>query len=223
MLLKVALDYRPSPSSKGGEAAVPFAGAQDGLSGAQRPYNFWQWRSNRPYVSHIPLTRRIYRAWLIWHTSYWQFLVYMVIVLIVLELILSPFETLYSSYSGLVGYIGLSVEATLPIPQLMTNARSRSCKGIRLSLLASWILGDAMKMYWFFTSPTEIPWSFKLSGMFQGSCDLMLGIQYLFYGDGQVTAVQPPPWSYPAAKPHVSLLPVQPSSGRTSPFSEKAF
>ena len=54
VLLKVALDYRPSPSSKGGEAAVPFAGAQDGLSGAQRPYNFWQWRSNRPYVSHIP-------------------------------------------------------------------------------------------------------------------------------------------------------------------------
>lgn len=147
----------------------------------------------------------------------------MVIVLIVLELILSPFETLYSSYSGLVGYIGLSVEATLPIPQLMTNARSRSCKGIRLSLLASWILGDAMKMYWFFTSPTEIPWSFKLSGMFQGSCDLMLGIQYLFYGDGQVAAVQPPPWSYPSAKPHVPLFPVQPSSGRTSPFSEKAF
>lgn len=49
-LLKVALDYRPSPSSKGGEAATPFAGAQDGLSGAPRPYKFWQWRSSRPYV-----------------------------------------------------------------------------------------------------------------------------------------------------------------------------
>ena len=57
VLLKVALDYRPSPSSKGGEAAVPFASAHDGLSGAQRPYNFWQWRSHRPYVSY-PLLRR---------------------------------------------------------------------------------------------------------------------------------------------------------------------
>ena len=150
----------------------------------------------------------------------------MVIVLTVLELILSPFETLYWSYSGFIGYVGLSVEATLPIPQLITNARSRSCKGIRFSLLASWILGDAMKMYWFFTSPTEIPWSFKLCGMFQGGCDLMLGVQYLFYGDGQV-ATSPPPtpaWSNPVAKSHsIALFPAQTPEGRASPFSEKAF
>ena len=53
ILLKIALDHRPAPSSKGGEAALPFAGAhgtQDGLWGLQRPYNFWQWRSPKPYV-----------------------------------------------------------------------------------------------------------------------------------------------------------------------------
>jgi solute carrier family 66, member 2 len=53
VLLKVALDTRPPPSSKGGEAALPFAaaGAQDGLWGMERPYNFWQWRSPKPYVT----------------------------------------------------------------------------------------------------------------------------------------------------------------------------
>jgi solute carrier family 66, member 2 len=51
ILLKIALDYRPAPSSKGGDAAMPFAGSQDGLWGMQRPYNFWRWRSPRPYVS----------------------------------------------------------------------------------------------------------------------------------------------------------------------------
>jgi solute carrier family 66, member 2 len=56
LLLKIALDYRPAPSSKGGEAAVPFAGAQiEGSAGAgwwdmKRPYNLWQWRSPKPYV-----------------------------------------------------------------------------------------------------------------------------------------------------------------------------
>lgn len=53
ILLKIALDHRPAPSSKGGEAALPFTGAhgvQDGLGGLQRPYNFWQWRSPKPYV-----------------------------------------------------------------------------------------------------------------------------------------------------------------------------
>ena len=150
---------------------------------------------------------------------------YLFIVLTILELNLAPYEALYRSYSGFVGYAGLSIEATLPIPQLMTNARSRSCKGIRFSLLASWIIGDAMKMYWFFTSPTEIPWSFKLSGMFQGCCDLMLGVQYFFYGNGRVAAALPPPpsWSYPVAKSHPALFPVQSSDGRASPFSEKAF
>lgn len=50
VLLKVALEHRPAPSSKGGEAAIPFAGSRDGDLGASRPYNFWQWRSPKPYV-----------------------------------------------------------------------------------------------------------------------------------------------------------------------------
>lgn len=50
VLLKIALDHRPSPSTKGGEAGLPFAGAQEGILGGQRPYNFWQWRSPKPYV-----------------------------------------------------------------------------------------------------------------------------------------------------------------------------
>lgn len=88
-------------------------------------------------------------------------------------------------YSALLGYIGLSVEATLPLPQVFSNIRSRSCKGFRLSVLASWLAGDTMKMFWFFTSTTQIPWAFKLCGIFQAGCDAFLGIQYLMYGSGE--------------------------------------
>jgi solute carrier family 66, member 2 len=48
VLLKVALDHRPAPSSKGGEASIPFAGARDREFEIPRPYNFWQWRSHKP-------------------------------------------------------------------------------------------------------------------------------------------------------------------------------
>lgn len=48
LLLKIALDHRAPPASKGGEAALPFAGVQDGAWEAKRPYGFWQWRSPKP-------------------------------------------------------------------------------------------------------------------------------------------------------------------------------
>ncbi|KFY35462.1 hypothetical protein V494_05918 [Pseudogymnoascus sp. VKM F-4513 (FW-928)] len=163
ILLHVALENRPSPSSKGGEASQPFAGIKDGEFGHKRPYNFWQWRSPKPY---------------------WQFLLYLFIGLMTCELILAPFDSTYDFYSSTIGYLGLAIEATLPIPQILANNRTRSCKGFRLSVLASWIAGDAMKMLWFFTATTEIPWAFKFCGMFQACCDSFLGVQYLMYGAG---------------------------------------
>lgn len=106
-----------------------------------------------------------------------------------------PFAPVYETYSIIIGYIGLGVEAILPIPQILTNSRSRSCKGFRLSLLASWLIGDSMKMFWFFTATTEIPWAFKLGGMVQASCDAFLGIQYWMYGDKTPSDIKEHPLS----------------------------
>ncbi|KAI1098101.1 hypothetical protein F4804DRAFT_325678 [Jackrogersella minutella] len=203
ILLKIALDHRPPPSSKGGDAALPFAGAQDGFGGYQRPYNFWRWRSPRPY---------------------WQFLLSLFISLTILELLIAPFQSVYSGYSALIGYIGLSIEATLPIPQLLSNARSKSCKGFRFSILASWLVGDVMKMFWFFTSTTAIPWAFKLCGIFQAGCDFMIGVQYLMYGDQQPTIKTQQGWPYSGGKPHLAgpyNSGRQTPTGRRTPLTEK--
>lgn len=170
ILLKVALDNRPSPSTKGGEAALPFA-AQDGTSGWQRPYNFWQWRSPKPY---------------------WQFLLYFLAFLITCELLLSPLESIYPIYSEAIGYIGLLVEAILPLPQILTNARAGCIKGFRLSILASWLGGDFTKLTWFFTAKTPIPWPFKFCGILQTICDCTLGMQYLRYGSGGAVVKEHP-------------------------------
>ena len=90
-----------------------------------------------------------------------------------------------SLYTQIVGYVGLAVEAVLPLPQVFANQRARSCKGFRVSVLANWLIGDAMKMGYFFNSePGKVPWAFKLCGIFQACCDAGLGFQYWAYGDG---------------------------------------
>lgn len=109
---------------------------------------------------------------------------YFFAVLAACELVLGALPPVYTLYSSLIGVVGLSIEATLPLPQILANAQVRSCKGLRLSVLASWLIGDALKMFWFFTAKTEIPWVFKVAGIFQGSCDCFLGVQYFMYGDG---------------------------------------
>ncbi|GAB1314196.1 PQ loop repeat protein [Madurella fahalii] len=166
VLLKIALDNRPAPYSKGGDAATPFARVHE----TQRPFNFWQWRSPKPY---------------------WHFLLSLFVGLMVCELLLAPAASVYQSYSSMIGVIGLSVEAMLPVPQIIANGRSRSCKGFRFSVLASWLIGDSMKIFWFFTSSTSIPLAFKVCGCFQAACDSFLGVQYLMYGDGEAALKSP--------------------------------
>ena len=62
LLLYVALTNRALPNASI-DLANPFASSKDN---GPRPYNFWQWRSARPY---------------------WQFLLYFTIVLCVLQVL----------------------------------------------------------------------------------------------------------------------------------------
>ena len=101
-------------------------------------------------------------------------------------MLLAPTPSTALTYTSLLGFLGLTIEATLPLPQLHSNWQSQSCKGFRLSVLANWIFGDAMKMSFFFLSGDDkIPWAFKLCGVFQALCDLGLGWQYYLYGEGK--------------------------------------
>ncbi|KAK5107933.1 hypothetical protein LTR62_000538 [Meristemomyces frigidus] len=164
LCLHVALLHRP-PFGAQHSLAQPFAGAKDNPdSQVQRPYNFWQWRSRKPY---------------------WQFLAYYTVVLAVLQVVIGR----QASYVLVQGYVALSVEAVLPIPQILQNHRSRSCKGFRLSVLVNWLVGDAFKMTYFFLSEGGVPWAFKLCGLFQAGCDIFLGVQYWMYGDGEAGEV----------------------------------
>lgn len=221
ILLKIALDHRPAPSSRGGDAAIPFSGSQGGLPGLRRPYNFWQWRSSKPLV-YRPFFNLLPLAINLVSPSYWQFLLCLFIALAALELLIAPFDSIYPTYSALTGYVGLSVEATLPLPQLYANAQSKSCKGFRFSVLASWIAGDSMKMFWFFTATAEIPLAFKLCGIFQAICDALIGVQYFIYGNrGPLAKSQQKDWEL--AGKSSSSNGWQTPIGRRTPMGEKSY
>lgn len=159
LLLHVALMHRP-PFGAQHSLNRPFAGSREGDTYVSRPYGFWQWRSRKPY---------------------WQFLAYFTVALAVLQFLLRGSDL----YTQLQGYVALGIEAMLPIPQILANQRSRSCKGFRLSVLANWLIGDAFKMTFFFLSESSVPWAFKLCGLFQACCDSYLGVQYWMYGEGE--------------------------------------
>ena len=114
---------------------------------------------------------------------YYQFLLYLTLGLFAIHVFLPPISS-SGAYISFLGYAGLAIEATLPLPQIFQNHQARSCKGFRLSVIVNWIVGDLMKMSYFFFSSEVIPWAFRLCGIFQMFCDLYLGLQFYMYGDG---------------------------------------
>lgn len=87
-------------------------------------------------------------------------------------------------YVSTLGSLALTVEATVPLPQIYANHMNRSCKGFRLSVLSNWLIGDVLKMSFFFLSDSPVPWAFKACGLFQFACDTYLGVQYARFGEG---------------------------------------
>ncbi|KAF3912891.1 hypothetical protein AA313_de0206905 [Arthrobotrys entomopaga] len=183
ILLKVALDHRPN---KAAEAGVPFSNMSD-TQGFERPYNFWQWRQQRPFwegrtlpTYTIPLqTSPPLSLKLTWRgkSCKKQFLVYFTATVGILQLLFGSSQIFIS----LLGYLALGIEATLPIPQVIANYKNQSCKGFRVSVIIFWLMGDLLKGVFFTYSKT--PMVFKLCGLCQFMFDLTLGYQYWAYGE----------------------------------------
>lgn len=165
-LLKVALDNRSPTGEKNGIHHIPFAGHRasllEELLNGRRPYDFWRWPNSK---------------------SYFVFLGYLAGTLAGIQILL-PFIAYNATYVAMLGYVGLAIEATLPLPQIWKNYSARSCRGFRLSVIINWLAGDTMKMMYFFGASEPVPWPFKLCGMFQAACDCYLGLQFWMYGSG---------------------------------------
>ena len=122
-----------------------------------RPLNLWQWT--------VPAT-------------YWQFLALFTLGLFVLHFLLA--WSWY--YIQLLGFLGLLIEAVLPLPQILTNAELQSVQGFRLSLMASWLAGDLSKLTYFKYGAGEgLAFQFVVCTLIRLALDLFVGLQFLFY------------------------------------------
>ncbi|RXK37855.1 hypothetical protein M231_04853 [Tremella mesenterica] len=125
-----------------------------------RPFGFWQWEG---------------------YGTYLEFLAGMIVVLGLAELIfgrwmwcvLPGYLQVLSDYLwrgseseqgiGGLGFVALTIESTLPIPQFISNYRRKSTYGFRSSTLAGWFFGDAYKTVYFFVR--KAPLQFRITAI----------------------------------------------------------
>lgn len=86
---------------------------------SRRPFDLWQWASFGMYVEFTALLVVIHCGMF--------FVLYGIIR--------------SKTYVGILGFLALGLEATLPIPQLLVNFQRKSTAGFRHSVLASWVGG----------------------------------------------------------------------------------
>ncbi|CAD6573398.1 MAG: hypothetical protein TREMPRED_000817 [Tremellales sp. Tagirdzhanova-0007] len=176
VLLSICLHFAPSHSSPDYAPLSPLPNASAGLpegpglleeniphppdnssrSGTRnRPFRFWQWEG---------------------YGAYLEFLAGLIVVLGVLQVILSR----WTWYIDTLGFVALTIESTLPIPQFISNYQRKSTYGLRASTLAGWFFGDAFKTAYFFFRRSPI--QFQVTAVLTLCWDAAVAGQRLMYG-----------------------------------------
>jgi len=88
-----------------------------------------------------------------------------------------------SFYVELIGYSSVLVEACLGLPQLISNHNKKSTVGLSVGLIASWVLGDTSKIYYYIM--LNQPLQFTLCGALQLVVDFLIVGQIVLYKDNK--------------------------------------
>ncbi|VDN13144.1 unnamed protein product [Dibothriocephalus latus] len=84
-----------------------------------------------------------------------------------------------SIYVQTLGFVALLTEAMLGVPQVITNFRNASTKGMSLQMVILWTVGDVAKVVYFFIS--SAPLQFVVCGFLQILIDLGILCQFVYY------------------------------------------
>lgn len=175
LLLSICLHYSPNAQASPGANYAPLSPMNEQLPehvpeavpaphrnwasglklGSGRPFDFWQWEG---------------------YGTYLEFLAGMIVILGLLQLALGR----WMWYIDALGFVALSIESTLPIPQFISNWRRKSTYGLRASTLAGWFFGDAFKTGYFFVRHS--PAQFQVTAIMTLCWDTAVFLQRLRYG-----------------------------------------
>ena len=100
--------------------------------------------------------------------------------------ILQVFFGRFTVYTEFIGLMSASIEALVPVPQMLKNASSHSVKGFSLAILAVWVFGDVFKMAYYFS--TDSPIQFVACTVFQLCIDAVILCQIYLYRRNTMTS-----------------------------------
>lgn len=89
-----------------------------------------------------------------------------------------------------VGFLAVFVEACLGVPQFLKNYKNGSTRGMNLTMVCMWTVGDCFKTSYFLLR--EAPFQFVLCGALQIMVDISILSQVWFYGGNAPTVAYHP-------------------------------
>ena len=85
----------------------------------------------------------------------------------------------WSLYPSALGSLSVAFEAVFAVPQVFKLYMQKSGVGLRWELVATWILGDALKTAYYVYA--GVPIQFLVCGLFQMGVDTTVGLQLIYY------------------------------------------
>ena len=82
-------------------------------------------------------------------------------------------------YGTFLGFASTSIEATLGLPQLLSNYRTKSVEGLSFFMIFTWFAGDFLKTLYFIIEAQPV--QFIMCGSIQLSVDIMIIGQIINY------------------------------------------
>ena len=92
--------------------------------------------------------------------------------------VISKFITI-PYYGDALGFFSLSIEATLGFPQMISNFKNKTTKGLSMFMIFTWFSGDFFKTLYFVLE--KQPFQFIMCGSVQLTVDIIIVIQILYY------------------------------------------
>lgn len=181
VVLALALKYRDAPSRTGPSVGAGGGGTAEMMNSLRRQRSMPTLRTWNARILELDLSGYGTRWYNLWQwtnpMTYLQCIILSILALSALQLLLGWSWV----YIQTLGFVGLLIEAVLPVPQIMTNFAMGSVQGFRLSLVASWLAGDVSKLTYFAYATDELAIQFVVCGVVRLLLDLFVGIQYVVY------------------------------------------
>jgi uncharacterized protein with PQ loop repeat len=80
------------------------------------------------------------------------------------------------------------IEATLGVPQVISNYRTKNTKGFSLVLIGTWVAGDSVKLFYFINSGSPV--QLIISAICQLCVDFIIVIQMWYYNSTDTKPLQ---------------------------------